>query len=283
MHIINHPTYLEHIQKTNSKNYIRGKFTRNAFGTLHRSGIFVADGMHHQTQRRAALKAFSKRNFEDHIVGSVHHWTEVLLKLLANLAKENRVFDFQDLMGRMMFVLFLRVAFHEDGEMCGGILSEHTACLDTKPEFVRAFDDALMCFDRRRRDPMWRWTEWWNGEGTVTARAVNMFYERIDALIEKRIEMVKNGYKADENKGVDLLALFMRDTTDKYTLGGQLFSFLSAGRDTTTYNTSWYMMEIHHTKNAHLDALKKIRDEVDELGFHSTLLGYSDAPVGQPL
>src|SRR5687767_12378352 len=32
LHVINHPIYLEHIQKTNSKNYIRGAFTRNTFG-----------------------------------------------------------------------------------------------------------------------------------------------------------------------------------------------------------------------------------------------------------
>lgn len=141
MHIINHPTYLEYIQKTNSQNYIRGKFTRNAFGSLHRSGIFVADYQQHQTQRKAAVKAFSKRNFENHIVASVHYWVDILLHLLSNLAKEQREFDFQELMGRLMFCLFLRIAFHEE-KIALDILSEDPKCLESKPEFVKAFDEA---------------------------------------------------------------------------------------------------------------------------------------------
>lgn len=144
MHIINHPTYLEHIQKHNHKNYIRGKFTRNAFSSLHRSGIFVADGMEWQTQRKAASRAFSKRNFETHITQSVHYWVDVFLRLLSNLAKEQREIDFQDLMGRLMFCLFLRVAFHED-KLALEILSEDPKSLDSKPEFVEAFDEATHC------------------------------------------------------------------------------------------------------------------------------------------
>ena len=144
MHIINHPDYLEHIQKTNSRNYIRGRFTRNAFGTLHRGGIFVSDGTEWHSQRKAASKAFSKRNFEAHITQSVHYWVEVLLRLLTNLAKEQREFDFQELMARLLFCLFLRIAFHEDN-LAQEILSEDPECLQTKPKFVEAFDQALHC------------------------------------------------------------------------------------------------------------------------------------------
>lgn len=144
MHIINHPTYLEHIQKHNSKNYIRGAFTRHIFGPLHRSGIFVADGLEWQTQRKAASRAFSKRNFETHITHSIHYWLDILLRLLSNLAKEQKEFDFQELMGRLMFCLFLRVAFHED-KLALEILSDDPKSLESKPEFVEAFDQATHC------------------------------------------------------------------------------------------------------------------------------------------
>lgn len=142
LHVINHPTYLEHIQRHNSKNYIRGAFTRNAFGELHRSSIFVADGPEWQVQRKAATRAFSKQNFETHITKSLHHWLDILMKLLSNLAKQQVEFDFQELMGRFMFCLFLRIAFHED-QLALDIMSEDPDSLRTIPEYVKSFDEAL--------------------------------------------------------------------------------------------------------------------------------------------
>lgn len=144
LHIINHPTYLEHIQKHHSKNYVRGAFTRNAFQSLHRSSIFISDGPAWQLQRKAATKAFSKANFEKHITRSLHYWLGVLMRLLSNLAKKNQEFDFQELMGRLMFCLFLQVAFHEE-KMALEILSEDPQSLESKPIYVEAFDNALYC------------------------------------------------------------------------------------------------------------------------------------------
>ena len=144
MHIINHPIYLEHIQKHNSKNYIRGKFIRNVFGPLHRTGIFIVDGQEWQLQRKAAARAFSKRNFEIHITKSLHHWLNILSRLLSNLAREQTEFDFQGLMGRLMFCLFLRIAFHED-ELALDVLSEDPECLRSMPDYIQAFDKAALC------------------------------------------------------------------------------------------------------------------------------------------
>lgn len=49
--------------------------------------------------------------------------------------------------------------------------------------------------------------------------------------------------------------------------------------DTTTYNTSWFMMEIHHKRNQHLNALYRIRAEIEDHGFTDGFLTYTDAPV----
>ena len=141
LHVINHPRYLEHIQKTNSKNYIRGAFTRNLFGKLHRSGIFVADGKEWQVQRKAATRAFSKQNFEMHITKSLHYWLDILMQLLTNLAKQNIEFDFQELMGRFLFCIFLRIAFHED-KLALDVMSDDPESLKSIPKYVEAFDKA---------------------------------------------------------------------------------------------------------------------------------------------
>ncbi|BCS22059.1 uncharacterized protein APUU_30284A [Aspergillus puulaauensis] len=277
LHVINHPTYLEYIQKHNSRNYIRGAFTRNVFGALHRSGVFAVDGAEWQVQRKAATRAFSRRNFETHITASVHRWLDVLMELLGNLAREQREFDFQELMGRFLFCLFLQIAFHEE-RLALDLLSGDPASLENKPDYIGAFDQATVLFDRRRRDPLWKITERLSGEDKVTKRAVDLFYRKIDGLIMKRLEAMRNGYKPNPDAGVDLLDIFLQSTTDVYKLGGMVFSFLSAGRDTTAYSTSWLMKEIHHVDNRHLDAVNRIRTEADELGFSSDYLGYGDAP-----
>lgn len=144
LHVINHPRYLEHIQKTNSKNYIRGAFTRNLFGELHRSGIFVADGKEWQVQRKAATRAFSKQNFDRHITKSLHHWLDILMRLLTNLSKTDTEFDFQELMGRFMFCIFLRIAFHED-KLALDVMSDDPESLKSIPKYVEAFEKATHC------------------------------------------------------------------------------------------------------------------------------------------
>lgn len=111
------------------------------FSALHRTSIFVTDGKEWQIQRKAAVKAFSKKNFENHITQSLHHWLDILMRLLSHLAQDGIEFDFQELMGRFMFCLFLRIAFHED-DLAMEIMSDDPACLERVPDFVRSFDQA---------------------------------------------------------------------------------------------------------------------------------------------
>lgn len=66
------------------------------------------------------------------------------MRLLSSLAKEQREFDLQDVLGRFMFCLFLRVAFHED-EMALEILSADPKSLESKPAYVAAYDKATHC------------------------------------------------------------------------------------------------------------------------------------------
>ena len=90
-------------------------------------------------------------------------------------------------------------------------------------------------FDRRRRDPLWRITERLSGENKVSARAVKLFYERIDDLIARRLEAKKEKRELSEEDGVDLLELFLQTTQDPYRLAGMIFSFLVAGRTSDSF------------------------------------------------
>ncbi|KAH8892308.1 cytochrome P450 [Thozetella sp. PMI_491] len=237
--------------------------------------IFVSDGKQWQIQRKTATRAFTKSNFENHITQSLHHWLNILMRLLSNLAREQIEFDFQELMGRLMFCLFLGIAFHED-KLALDVMSEDPKCLRTLPDYVEAFDRALYLFDRRRRDPLWRITEKLSGEDKISKKAVELFYGQIDGIIKSRLIAIENGYKPNPDAGVDLLDLFLQSTTDVHTLGGMVFAFLSAGRDTTAYTLSWFMKEIHHKDNQHLDAVNNIRTEAKELGLADSYLRYGD-------
>jgi hypothetical protein len=149
---------------------------------------------------------------------------------------------------------------------------------------------------------MWKWTEWLSGEDKITDGAVNLFYEQMDALVQKRIDAVAAGYKHNPDEGVDLLDLFMQSTSDAYSLSGMVFAFLIAGRmsnlstsrrrprhhadlasfslgDTTAYSTSWLMKEIFHNDNRHLDAVHKIRSEATEVIAQGSYLEYADTQV----
>ena len=67
---------------------------------------------------------------------------------------------------------------------------------------------AILVFDRRRRDPLWKITEKLSGEDKLSKQAVDLFYSKTDGLIKQRLKM-KNGYKLDPDAGVDLLDLFL--------------------------------------------------------------------------
>lgn len=76
-------------------------------------------------------------------------------------------------------------------------------------------------------------TEKISGEYKISSWAVGLFYEQIDGLVDKRINAMRNGYKSSADEGVDLLDLFLQQTTDVYTVGGMVFAFLAAGRKLT--------------------------------------------------
>jgi hypothetical protein len=318
MHIINHPLYLEHIQKHNSKNYIRGNFIRNVFGPLHRAGIFIVDGEEWQFQRKAATRAFSKRNFENHITKSLHYWLDILVGLLSNLAEADKEFDFQELMGRLMFCLFLQVAFHED-QLGRDVLSEDPECLKSMPDYIRAFDQAATCMLCR-----FLYLTFCRGSDTILLKALivegvthygdlaksypvktrspsklptfstkRSMVSYIDVLMQSNGDisltqmMELSSWTSSNNQQTTLTnwaGWFSRfcqlDVSHEYakTCTYPSNMLMHAG-DTTAFSLSWLMKEIHHSDNAHLDAANKIRAEAASLDLSSDYLAYGDVPV----
>ena len=68
-------------------------------------------------------------------------WLDIPLRLLSNLAKEGKEFDFQEVIGRFVFCLFLRITFHED-KLALEVLSEDPKSLESVPDYIQALDQA---------------------------------------------------------------------------------------------------------------------------------------------
>jgi hypothetical protein len=82
---------------------------------------------------------------------------------------------------------------------------------------------------------LWKLNERLSGDDKVTSAGIASFYGVIDGLIKKRLDAMANGYKPNPDVGVDLLDVFLQLTTDIYTLGGMVFSFLNAGRESACH------------------------------------------------
>jgi len=270
--VINHPKYMEYIQKTNFNNFIKGYEAKRNFHQLQRDGIFTSDGQAWYTQRKAAAKAFTKKNFENHITTVLHRHLEILLKLLKRLADERTAFDFQDVMSRLLVCSTIQILFHVSTGM-DNIFTSEPSCLHEICEFTEAFDKAQYLFDERRRNSLWPWTERLSGKDKLTGRAVDLIYGYMNEIIEERLQQKSPEDKQDhEGKGqVDLLDLFMQSTRDKDDLAGMCVNFLLAGRDTTAYSIAWFLLEILRPENTRYNLVQRARDDIQTTGVNEYL------------
>lgn len=264
---INHPVWLEHVQKTQFEHFGRAHLMP-VLGGVQRTGIFNSDGRHWQVQRKAATHAFSRNHFKGPIRDKIGAHVKLVVDLFDNLAATGQVFDFQDVMARFTMLLSLAVAFSEPAGLAD-CLTADPACLERRYEFVDAFDEASPLIDSRNRNALWQLTERTTNRGHARAiqTAVDAIYDFINPLVTARLATTKAGVK---NRTGDLLDLFMEHESDPWTLSGWMASMLFAGRDTTAFTITWQMYELLRPGNASQNLLARARAEVAELGhqFH---------------
>ena len=235
------PRNIEHLLKSKFSNFPKGEYFRNSLRDLLGDGIFNADDVTWQHQRKTASLEFHSAKFRklttESLLELVH---SRLLPVLEDSVRTSASIDLQDVLLRLTFDNVCMIAFGVDpGCLRSGL-----------PEipFARAFEDATEATILRFVTPtcIWKAMRYLN-IGTekklkVSIMGVDKFAKEVITTRKKEL-VLQADYK---NKRSDLLTIFMGLKDEN----GQPFSdtflrdicvnFILAGRDTSSVALSWF-------------------------------------------
>ncbi|CAN6447182.1 unnamed protein product [Victoria cruziana] len=250
------PANIEHMLKTNFKNYPKGKYYRERFSELLGDGIFNADDDVWRDQRRAASAEMHSARFVDYSTKIIEDLTHSkLVKLAENLSRDGRSVDLQD--------VFLRFTFDN---ICMAAFGIDTGCLAVNlPEmpFARAFERATEHSLFRFTVPplVWKAMKYFQvgseKQLKVAVKVVHEFAEK--TVLTRRIESKKLGGLSYRHS--DLLSVLTETHNPLHSdtfLKDFCISFILAGRDTSSVALTWFFWIL----DKHPDVETKILDEI---------------------
>ncbi|WOL01040.1 Cytochrome P450 [Canna indica] len=285
------PVNVEHVLKTNFRNYPKGEVYRSYMDVLLGDGIFNADGELWRNQRKTASFQFASKNLRDF---STHVFREYALKLsriLARRASTGSAIDLQDLFLRMTLDSICEVGFGVEVGTLAPDLPEN--------RFAQAFDAANAVVMLRFVDPFWRIKRLLGvGSEALLAESIKAVDEftygiirKRKAEIEQRRDQVYNQSINDPDWSVDMIDCMVTGTHQvKHDIlsrfielgdegGGDkslrdvVLNFVIAGRDTTAATMSWFVyMMVNHPRVA-----EKLCGELKE--FEQDLAEKANVPL----
>ncbi|XP_031479096.1 cytochrome P450 86B1-like [Nymphaea colorata] len=264
------PANVEHMLKTNFKNYPKGKYYRERFSELLGDGIFNADDEMWKVQRRAASGEMHSARFVEYSAKTIEELTHnKLIKLAEKLSRDGRSVDLQD--------MFLRFTFDN---ICMAALGVDLECLNIElPEvpFARAFEQATEYSLFRFTVPpfVWKVMRYLQvGSERQLRAAVEVVHEFAEkTVLSRRMERKKLGGLSHRS---DLLSNLMEANTHLYSdkfLRDFCISFILAGRDTSSVALAWFFWLL----NKNPDVESKILDELVAILKQRVNLGLVDA------
>ncbi|GAA5832431.1 hypothetical protein JCM11251_006452 [Rhodosporidiobolus azoricus] len=260
---ISKPEYLEYIQKTNFKNYVKGRRFYNNLTGLLGDGIFCVDGDAWHLQRKTTSKLFTGNNFRQVISAGLDHNLDRLLTIVGRHADSGAVFDLSDLFFRFTLSSFTEFAFGHDI----GALSTET---DAPVPFAQAFDYAQVIMNNRFNTPLWSIIEYLNGDHWRIKEATRIIDDFAYGIIAAREEEGLGGFTGEQKKEaarLDMLSLYMslRDEEgaplSRKMVRDALLNLIIAGRDTTAQALSWTFF--HLIRNP--DLVVPLRGEIERV------------------
>ena len=256
IHVLNNtitcnPQNIEHMLKTRFDNYPKGKPFSTILGDLLGDGIFNVDGVSWSFQRKMAsleLTSVTVRSYALEIISEEIHTR--LVPFMFSFARDEKVFDLQDIMRRFSFDNICKFSFGWDPQ-----------CLQLSlpvSDLAMAFDTASKISARRALSPsplIWKVKRFFNiGSEKKLKEAINVVNKLTEKIIKNRKEI---GFSARN----DLLSRFMCLVNEEKYLRDIVASFLLAGRDTVAAGLTCLFWLL--SKNQEVEEM--IREEVNRV------------------
>lgn len=228
---ITRPDWIQHVQKTNFSNYVKGPKLHTCLKDLLGDGIFNADGHTWKAQRKVGSNIMTMSNLKNLVAGVLDAQSQRFSDLLQQAAKQGTPIDLQKAYFDFTIQTFLRIAFSTDLET---VQSTRIATRSEQQKaaqhlsFADAFDLAQRLTVRRINRPWWKLTRRWEPSEKKLEHAIRTIDRYLYPLIERRSQ---NKSKADK-RHADLLDLFpsYRDDQDQPLTPKQLRDALLPSR-----------------------------------------------------
>lgn len=257
------PANVEHILKTNFRNYPKGVYYRERFRELLEDGIFNADDELWKEERPVAKTEMHSSRFLEHTFTAMRDLVErKLVKLMEKMSTSKRVFDLQDVLLRFTFDSICISAFGVDPGSLAVDLPEIP--------FAKAFEEATEYTLARFLMPPFVWKPMrflGIGHERKLKKAVGVVHAFANKTVRERRNKMRRLRSLNDSS--DLLSRLMEREhekeegdyySDKY-FREFITSIIIAGRDTTSVALVWFFWLVHN----HPQVEKRILSEIKEI------------------
>ncbi|XP_020597893.1 cytochrome P450 704C1-like [Phalaenopsis equestris] len=233
------PAIVEHILKTNFKNYGKGQINYENLKELFGDGIFRVDGEKWHHQRKLATSEFSTRALRNYNSSVFKTNAAKLAHMISEKARSNVAMDIQELFMSSTMDSIFKVGFGFDLKNLDGSVDG--------VKFTKAFDNLSVYTIRRYVDPFWKIKRLFNiGCEAKFKEDIKVLNDFIYNLIRAKNEQINSG-KNNLEKKEDILSRLMTEMekdpeniTFEY-LRDITLNFVIAGKDTTAGTLSWFL------------------------------------------
>ncbi|CAN4109320.1 unnamed protein product [Withania somnifera] len=264
------PANIHHILSRNFSNYPKGPEFRKIFDILG-NGIFNVDSELWELHRKTTTPLLNHAKFQVLLESNV--WDTIdkgLVPILDTFAKQDILFDLQDILQRFTFDAISKLLLDYDPQSLSVNLP-HVPC-------EKAFNDMVDALVYRHFLPesYWKLQKWFRiGKEKNLIEAWEAFDQFMYPVISKKLEMLSNTTKKDEDHDFDDLYTEYIKVYNQWTNGdtnsnnlGSVQDFLRdtflnlmfAGKDTTGSTLTWFFWLL--SKNPLVE--KKIREEIQQ-------------------
>ncbi|OWZ23451.1 Cytochrome P450 [Phytophthora megakarya] len=286
--VISSPESYEDLFKTQLDIFERGPTMSYIFKDFLGEGIIAVDGHKWSQQRKTASHLFTNRMMREVMSEEVRDKCITLCGLLELCADEGKTVSMKSLISKFTSDVFTKIGFGVD--LHG--LDASKMDLEQEHPFIQAIDDMSRLLQLRCQQPMFLWQlkRWFDvaeereGKKNMTIITSIVNDVMMQSLAQKKLIPAEKGEEntvlADPTtKTKDLISFFIESgLTDAQQLQDMAVNFFFAGKDTSSFVLSWFVVMM----NRYPDVLHKIREEIHEQ-LPELLSGEIDAPSMEQL